>query len=178
MPIPPTEEWRPEWGGALELYPVKIGADGTEEPLTVPSNVIPPSWNQFVFFEVQPGHSFHSVEEVVVDDGGCDRQRLSISGWFHKAQEGEEGYEGEETEKPKSSLEQLACLLIKLLSLVFELTRKGGFYCRQPPQRSSHPTLIPTNFSRKSLPAQISHSPLNCLPTISPIYPPSSIQSI
>lgn len=178
MPIPPTEEWRPEWGGALELYPVKIGADGTEEPLTVPSNVIPPSWNQFVFFEVQPGHSFHSVEEVVVDDGGCDRQRLSISGWFHKAQEGEEGYEGEEAEKPKSSLEQLVYLLIKILSLVPELTIKGKFHCRQLPQRSSHPILIPTNFSRKFLWAQISHSLSNCLPTISPTYPPSSSQSI
>lgn len=178
MPIPPTEKWRPEWGGALELYPVKIGADGTEEPLTVPSNVIPPSWNQFVFFEVQPGHSFHSVEEVVVDDGGCDRQRLSISGWFHKAQEGEEGYEGEEAEKPKSSLEQLVCLLIKLLRLVPELTRKGEFYCRHQPQRSSPLTLIPMKFSKKSLRAQISHSPSNCQATISPTYPLSSIQSI
>lgn len=124
MPIPQSEDWRPEWGGALELYPVKIGADGTEEPLTVPSKVIPPSWNQFVFFEVQPGHSFHSVEEVVVDDGGCDRQRLSISGWFHKAQEGEEGYEGEETEKPKSSLEQLVRILPVMYNLKILAHRK------------------------------------------------------
>ena len=48
------------------------------------------------FFEVQPGRSFHSVEEVVVGGEGEDgRDRLSISGWFHAAQEGEEGYWGE-----------------------------------------------------------------------------------
>ncbi len=58
-----------------------------------PSKAIPPSWNQFIFFEVQPGKSFHSVEEVVVGGKGEDgRERLSISGWFHAAQEGEDGY--------------------------------------------------------------------------------------
>lgn len=109
MTLPKDEDWKPEWGGALELYPVKDGADGIPEPECVPSKVIPPSWNQFVFFEVQPGHSFHSVEEVIVDEAGKSRQRLSISGWFHKAQEGEEGYEPEPEEKQKSSLEQLVC---------------------------------------------------------------------
>ncbi|KAI5123377.1 hypothetical protein M0805_006085 [Coniferiporia weirii] len=107
MPLPQTEQWKAEWGGALELYPVRPGLGGAEEPEPIPSKTIPPSWNQFVFFEVQPGHSFHSVEEVVVDEGDCQRQRLSISGWFHKAQEGEEGYEDEQTEKNRSSLEQL-----------------------------------------------------------------------
>jgi len=53
------------------------------------------------------------VEEVLVgDDGiGDSRQRLSISGWFHKPQEGEEGYESETTETTemaKSSLQQLS----------------------------------------------------------------------
>ena len=50
-----------------------------------------------MFFEVQPGKSFHSVEEVVVggEDDEEGRARLSISGWFHAAQEGEEGYEPE-----------------------------------------------------------------------------------
>lgn len=105
MPLPTSQAWKKEWGGALELYPVKVG---TEEPESIPSKTIPPSWNQFVFFEVQPGKSFHSVEEVVVDEGDCARQRLSISGWFHKAQEGEDGYEAEDAEeKSKSSLEQL-----------------------------------------------------------------------
>lgn len=36
---------------------------------------------QFAFFEVQPGHSFHSVEEVVVGTPEDGIQRLSISGW-------------------------------------------------------------------------------------------------
>lgn len=107
MPTPEDQPWKPEWGGALELYPVKPGEDGQEEPECGPSKSIPPSWNQFTFFEVQPGHSFHSVEEVVVDEGDCQRQRLSISGWFHRAQEGEEGFEGEPVEQNKSSLEQL-----------------------------------------------------------------------
>lgn len=109
MPLPKDKTWRPEWGGALELYPVKLGDKNVEEPETVPSKIIPPSWNQFVFFEVQPGHSFHSVEEVVVDEGDDQRQRLSISGWFHKPQEGEEGYEEDQSGKMKSSLEQLVC---------------------------------------------------------------------
>ena len=109
MPLPKEEEWKPEWGGSLELYPVQDGPDGIPEPVCTPSKVIPPSWNQFVFFEVQPGHSFHSVEEVVVDENGKSRQRLSISGWFHKAQEGEEGYEGKVEDTFKSSLEQLVC---------------------------------------------------------------------
>ncbi|KAL0573293.1 putative component of NuA3 histone acetyltransferase complex [Marasmius crinis-equi] len=109
MPLPNYQVWPPSWGGALELYPVKPGLDGTLEPESVPVKSIPPSWNQFIFFEVQPGRSFHSVEEVVVGGGGEDgRERLSISGWFHAAQEGEEGYEPEKEAELKSSREQLA----------------------------------------------------------------------
>jgi prolyl 3-hydroxylase /prolyl 3,4-dihydroxylase len=107
MPIPKTEPWKPEWGGALELYDVHPGPDDVPEPNAVPAKVIPPSWNQFVFFEVQPGRSFHSVEEVVVDEGDNGRQRLSISGWFHAAQEGEEGYDPNPVADLKSSREQL-----------------------------------------------------------------------
>ena len=101
------QPWRKEWGGALELYPVREGADGALEPEPVPTKSIPPAWNQFVFFEVQPGRSFHSVEEVVVDDGDDGRQRLSISGWFHAAQPDEEGYGGEVDQSFPSSREQL-----------------------------------------------------------------------
>ncbi|EMD40872.1 hypothetical protein CERSUDRAFT_111452 [Gelatoporia subvermispora B] len=108
MPLPHFRGWRPEWGGALEMYPVREGPDGVPEPECAPSASIPPSWNQFVFFEVQPGQSFHSVEEVVVGEGEDGRQRLSISGWFHAAQPGEEGYEPEPTPALKSSREQLA----------------------------------------------------------------------
>jgi hypothetical protein len=79
------------------------------------SVVIPPAWNQLSFFAVQPGESFHDVEEVYrksveqanEDDGG--RIRMAISGWFHIPQEGEEGYEEglEEKLAEKSSLAQL-----------------------------------------------------------------------
>lgn len=111
MPMPESESWKPEWGGALELYPVKPGPDGVPEPENMPSKSIPPSWNQFIFFEIQPGHSFHSVEEVTVDEDDCQRQRLSISGWFHRAQEGEEGYEVEMVDTTRSSLSQLVCTM-------------------------------------------------------------------
>ncbi|GAC96098.1 PKHD-type hydroxylase [Pseudozyma hubeiensis SY62] len=102
----PEQPWQPEWGGALELYPVKT--KGTPDDL--PSKIIPPKWNQFTFFTVQPGHSFHSVEEVVHPS----QSRLSISGWFHRPQEGEEGFTTEdekkeaEVEKEMSSLESLS----------------------------------------------------------------------
>ena len=115
MPLPHYQLWQKDWGGALELYPVKPvlrkgeECEGELEPQPVPAKSIPPSWNQFIFFEVQPGRSFHSVEEVVVGGEGEDgRQRLSISGWFHAAQEGEEGYVPvAEPLQGKSSREQL-----------------------------------------------------------------------
>ncbi|THG97153.1 hypothetical protein EW026_g4810 [Hermanssonia centrifuga] len=108
MPLPHYQGWQEDWGGALELYPVKTGPDGVPEPEAIPSKCIPPSWNQFIFFEVQPGKSFHSVEEVVVGEGEDGRQRLSISGWFHAAQPGEEGYDSNATYgEYKSSREQL-----------------------------------------------------------------------
>lgn len=102
----PDEDWRPEWGGALELYPVKKA----HCPEDIPSRVIPPRWNQYTLFAVQPGHSFHSVEEVVTPTHG----RLSISGWFHRPQPGEPDFSQEEedreakAEKEFSSLESLS----------------------------------------------------------------------
>ena len=109
MPLPHYQLWQKEWGGSLELYPVREGADGTLEPEPIPTKSIPPAWNQFIFFEVQPGRSFHSVEEVVVGEGEDGWQRLSISGWFHAAQPGEDGYEGDGEAAPPvpSSREQL-----------------------------------------------------------------------
>ncbi|KAG6885465.1 hypothetical protein C0993_001330 [Termitomyces sp. T159_Od127] len=109
MPLPHYTLWQSDWGGALELYPVKEGPDGHLEPEAMPSKSIPPSWNQFIFFEVQPGRSFHSVEEVVVGGEGEDgRERLSISGWFHAAQENEDGYVPETSvPETRSSREQL-----------------------------------------------------------------------
>lgn len=97
----PDDPWQPENGGALELYPVV--EKGT--PAVEPNVIIPPQWNQFVMFTVQPGHSFHSVEEVVP----VGKPRLSISGWFHIPQPGEVGYEADrEAGEAKSSLEQLS----------------------------------------------------------------------
>jgi Rps23 Pro-64 3,4-dihydroxylase Tpa1-like proline 4-hydroxylase len=80
--LPEPRNWTEDLGGALELYPCV--SKGT--PDVVPTNVIPPKWNQFVMFTVQPGYSFHSVQEVLAED------RLSISGWFHFPQQGEPGY--------------------------------------------------------------------------------------
>jgi len=114
----PDLPWQAEWGGALRLYPteVKSTPDGTD--MFVPnadfSVSIPPAFNQLSFFAIQPGLSFHDVEEVYVrkdgedaDDGG--RVRMAISGWFHIPQEGEEGYEEGMEEKiaERSSLSQL-----------------------------------------------------------------------
>ncbi|OAQ81940.1 oxidoreductase [Purpureocillium lilacinum] len=115
----PDKPWQPEWGGALRLFPVQKqeNKDGevAKTPLPDVVKVIPPAWNQLSFFAVQPGESFHDVEEVyhaetkeqLEKDGG--RVRMAISGWFHIPQIGEDGYiEGEEEKNAKnSSLMQL-----------------------------------------------------------------------
>ncbi|ODA83945.1 hypothetical protein RJ55_02462 [Drechmeria coniospora] len=115
----PDKPWQPEWGGALRLFPVQEleNEDGevAKTPLPDVVKVIPPAWNQLSFFAVQPGESFHDVEEVyhadtkaqLERDGG--RVRMAISGWFHIPQLGEEGYvEGEEEKNAmNSSLMQL-----------------------------------------------------------------------
>lgn len=114
----PDKPWKAGWGGALRLYPTEqiAGDDGRVVlfPKSDWSKVIPPAWNQLSFFAVQPGESFHDVEEVYSratgtdeDDGG--RVRMAISGWFHIPQEGEEGFEPglEEKLAGKSSLQQL-----------------------------------------------------------------------
>ncbi|KAF7964981.1 hypothetical protein HWV62_1276 [Athelia sp. TMB] len=124
--MPRPRAWRPEWGGALELYPpvpvdgggVGVGGGGVGggsggggggecEPAPAPSVRIPPAWGQFVFFEVQPGRSFHAVEEVVVGQGKAGRARVSVSGWFHAAQPGEPGYAEPIATLPRSTREQL-----------------------------------------------------------------------
>ncbi|TVY22728.1 Prolyl 3,4-dihydroxylase [Lachnellula hyalina] len=114
----PDMPWKEEWGGALRLYPTKTFEDGGEKTIT-PSpdftKVIPPAWNQLSFFAVQPGESFHDVEEVyhaankeqLEKEGG--RIRMAISGWYHIPQIGEEGYikGAEEKWGANSSLMQL-----------------------------------------------------------------------
>ncbi|CUS07688.1 unnamed protein product [Tuber aestivum] len=106
----PDDPWQPSWGGALRLYPTRVAEDGvTRVPEPEWAKAIPPAWNQLSFFEVQPGLSFHDVEEVYTPKGEDERVRMAISGWFHIPQEGEEGYiEGLEEElAERSSLQQL-----------------------------------------------------------------------
>jgi Rps23 Pro-64 3,4-dihydroxylase Tpa1-like proline 4-hydroxylase len=115
----PDTPWKEEWGGALRLFPTKTFVDESGGETKVPSpdiaKAIPPSWNQLSFFAVQPGESFHDVEEVyhapdkeqLEKDGG--RIRMAISGWYHIPQIGEDGYVKGAEEKwgANSSLMQL-----------------------------------------------------------------------
>lgn len=50
-------------------------------PDVIPTTSHLPAWNSMALFVVQPGRSFHSVQEVVAPD----KPRFSISGWFHQA---------------------------------------------------------------------------------------------
>ncbi|GKY93485.1 prolyl 3-hydroxylase ogfod1 [Mayamaea pseudoterrestris] len=67
-------DWKLEEGGALELY----SADNDGLPTMVPSKLLLPTRNSMAFFAVEPGVSFHSVQEVL-----GDRPRLSLQGWYH-----------------------------------------------------------------------------------------------
>lgn len=114
----PDIPWKAEWGGALRLYPTVVQTSGDGKVHKIPSPdpevSIPPAFNQLAFFAVQPGESFHDVEEVYASQGQEEakdevRIRTAISGWYHIPQEGEEGFvEGlEEKLADKSSLRQL-----------------------------------------------------------------------
>ena len=113
----PDHPWKKEWGGALRLYPTETHTGGGGEVIKIPSSdhtvSIPPAFNQLSFFAVQPGESFHDVEEVYgsTDNDGKheERIRMAISGWYHILQEGEEGYEEglEDQLAQNSSLAQL-----------------------------------------------------------------------
>ncbi len=115
----PDRPWKPEWGGALRLYPTIVHDTGQGKSVKVPSPdfsvTIPPAFNQLSFFAVQPGESFHDVEEVYAHKPGSgedvdeSRVRMAISGWYHIPQVGEAGYiEGlEESLAERSSLQQL-----------------------------------------------------------------------
>lgn len=106
----PDSPWQESWGGALRLYPTRVAEDGvTRVPEPQWAKSIPPAWNQLSLFEVQPGLSFHDVEEVYDCGEDEERVRMAISGWFHIPQEGEEGYIPglEEELAEKSSLQQL-----------------------------------------------------------------------
>ncbi len=114
----PDEPWRAEWGGRLRLYPTEEKTNERGERVKVPMpehvKVIAPGWGQLSFFAVQPGESFHDVEEVYHPPKGREedakkRVRMAISGWYHIPQEGEDGYEEglEQKLAERSSLSQL-----------------------------------------------------------------------
>jgi Rps23 Pro-64 3,4-dihydroxylase Tpa1-like proline 4-hydroxylase len=96
----PDKIWKDHYGGALRLFPAVV----PNVPEVDYSKKLVPQFNQLAFFTVQPGLSFHDVEEVRVD-----KQRLSIQGWYHIPQRGEDGFiEGEEAEtEARSTLQQL-----------------------------------------------------------------------
>lgn len=58
----PESEWQAVDGGALELYPLLEG-DQTN-PSGVPATCLLPYFNSMAMFTVQPGRSYHSVQEV------------------------------------------------------------------------------------------------------------------
>lgn len=113
----PDAPWKPEYGGALRLYPTRTETDADGKEIKIPGPdwtvSIPPAFNQLSFFTVQPGESFHDVEEVyhaeTESEKGKKRVRMAISGWFHIPQEGEDGFEEglEEKLAERSSLQQL-----------------------------------------------------------------------
>lgn len=67
------DNWKREEGGCLELYESEDSQKSV--PRVFPSKTILPTFNTMAFFQVQPGVSFHSVQEVY-----GERPRLSIQG--------------------------------------------------------------------------------------------------
>ena len=72
----PGKRWHSQLGGALELYELSEGRSG--DVLPAPVRSLAPEFGTMVLFTVQPGISYHSVQEV-----GSKEPRLAISGWFH-----------------------------------------------------------------------------------------------
>ena len=88
-------DWNDEDGGRLELYESIVSDDNGDNhgdtdatathsnvrvrvPGVFPVKTVLPKFNSMAYFAVEPGVSFHSVQEVF-----CDRPRLSIQGWYH-----------------------------------------------------------------------------------------------
>ena len=94
MPLPCDKPWRTEYGGALELYPVREW--GHPRAKSRPRQGVP--------VELEPTnlspsrYSFYSLEEEVVDQ---EDAWLSVSGWFHAAQPGKDGHISEEVTAPQ-----------------------------------------------------------------------------
>lgn len=74
--------WKNSEGGSLEIYDnVKDPHQPGRIPEAIPKSFVLPLFNSLAFFEVRPGISFHSVQEVL-----GDRPRLSLQGWYHAAE--------------------------------------------------------------------------------------------
>ncbi|KAH3902781.1 related to PKHD-type hydroxylase TPA1 [Saccharomycodes ludwigii] len=103
----PDKTWKEHYGGSLQLFDSVV----PNVPCSDPCAKFVPQFNSIAFFAVQPGFSFHEVEEVKVD-----KHRLSIQGWYHIPQFGEKGYiKGEEQEWVKTNTSTLAQLESKTL---------------------------------------------------------------
>lgn len=75
-------DWKEEEGGSLELYDAKDdNGEGSLEPSALPTARAWPIFNSMAFFVVQPGQSYHAVQEVI-----GDRPRLSLQGWYHASE--------------------------------------------------------------------------------------------
>lgn len=99
----PGRIWKEHYGGALRLFPSIV----PNVPYSDHSASLVPQFNQIAFFKVQPGFSFHEVEEVKVD-----KHRLSIQGWYHIPQKDEPGYiSGEEEEWVNTNISTLSQLV-------------------------------------------------------------------
>ncbi|CCK72755.1 oxidative DNA demethylase KNAG_0L01350 [Huiozyma naganishii CBS 8797] len=94
----PHHQWKDHYGGNLRLFDTVT----KDIPLSDPVAKLLPKFNQYAFFKVQPGYSFHDVEEVRIN-----KKRLSIQGWFHIPQNGEVGYNKGEEEKWCKSICQI-----------------------------------------------------------------------
>lgn len=75
----PDDPWKMEDGGALELYP--RSEEASSMPGVKPTAQILPLWNTMAMFVVEPGRSFHAIQEVYTDQ----KPRMSIQGWYHAA---------------------------------------------------------------------------------------------
>ncbi|KAI8108949.1 hypothetical protein M9435_005366 [Picochlorum sp. BPE23] len=73
----PDKGWSEEDGGALELYPED--PEAPQVPYPIPTATALPIWNTMAMFKVQPGKSFHSIQEVMTNE----KPRMSLQGWFH-----------------------------------------------------------------------------------------------
>jgi prolyl 3-hydroxylase /prolyl 3,4-dihydroxylase len=76
----PDDPWTSQDGGALELYPESPAEPHT--PDTIPTASVLPVWNSLAMFKVEPGKSFHSIQEVYTKE----KPRMSIQGWYHAAE--------------------------------------------------------------------------------------------